>query len=99
MRRKLFTAMKIALIPMSTMVAEAQPAFADHDRDVVFQEKLVPVPTTHRAPQINVWTRQGEGSVLFPGQRVDVFFRINRDAYVVIVNIDTRVLSDRAEGS
>jgi hypothetical protein len=67
-------------------------AFAD-PRDGVdgIEPNLVPVPRGgHSNQKIDVWTRQGEGAVLYPGQSVDVLFRTKRDAYVVVVNIDTR---------
>jgi len=89
MKRKLLT---LTLSAMLLAAAGTLTAFAD-PRDGVdgIQPNLVPVPRGgHNNLKIDVWTRQGEGAVLYPGQSVDVFFRTKRDAYVVVVNIDTR---------
>lgn len=54
------------------------------------EPNLVPVPTTPSHGAVRVWTSGGEGQLFYPGENVEVFFRTNRDAYVVVVDIDTR---------
>lgn len=59
-------------------------------RTPVVTEQLIRVPTGHRLPTVDVWTSEGDGGVVYPGEAMKVFFQTNRDAYVVIVDIDTR---------
>jgi hypothetical protein len=52
---------------------------------------LVRVPREVSKPTaVDVWTSAGEGGVMVPGQSVKVYFQSRRDAYVTIVDIDTR---------
>jgi hypothetical protein len=67
-------------------VGAVLPAAASRDQ---VQPRLIPVPVG-RTPSVQVWTDAGDGAVLFPGEKVDVAFRTNRDAFVVVVDIDTR---------
>lgn len=39
---------------------------------------------------IDVWTDRDEGQGYYPGERVKIFFRANRDCYAAIYDIDTR---------
>jgi len=93
MKRKLLI---LTLTAMLLSVGGALTAFAGHNRTtrdngIGIKPNLMPVPKkVYKNPKVEVWTRQGEGAVLSPGQSVDVFFRTKRDAYVVVVNIDTR---------
>jgi hypothetical protein len=52
--------------------------------------ELIPVPVDGRVPGVRVWTRPGEGARLHPGARVNIFFRPTSDAFVVILDIDTK---------
>lgn len=38
---------------------------------------------------IDVWTDQPEGSVYYPNEEIQIYFRANRDCYVTLYNIDT----------
>jgi len=96
MKRKLLT-MTLAAFA-SLLSAATEEALANRapvrsgDVPTPYVQEVVPVPRYHdgRAPQIDVWTRRGDGAVLRPGQRVNVFFRIRRDAFVIVYNVDTR---------
>lgn len=68
--------------------AEANRASVRNGGEIAPQ--LVPVPVGGRTPDVRVWTRPGEGARLHPGATVDIFFRANRNAYVVILDIDTK---------
>jgi|GEM_PF-5648226 len=48
-------------------------------------------PNRHRHGLfVDVWTDVGEGGVARRGESVRVYFRVNRDAYVTVYDIDTR---------
>jgi hypothetical protein len=64
------------------------PAAASRDARGL-EPRLVPVPVG-RTPQVQVWTDAGDGATVLPGERMDVMFRTNRDAFVVVVDVDTR---------
>ena len=49
----------------------------------------VPVPG-HRELNVDVWTDAGRGAVVHPGERVNVYFRTTRDAYVALYDVDLR---------
>ena len=51
---------------------------------------LVRRRTGRRALRVRVWTSAGDGSLVFPGEDMRVHFRVNRSAYVVVYDIDTR---------
>lgn len=91
MKRK--TSLLSLLTAASLLAAAAGIASAD-DRAAGRNElkpNLVRVPTdVVKAPAVDVWTSAGEGGVLFPGQNVNVYFQSRRDAYVTVVDIDTR---------
>lgn len=38
---------------------------------------------------VDVWTDRGERAVYFPGERIRVYFRTSRDAFVVVYDVDT----------
>lgn len=85
MKRKLWiSTMAVALIPLLVGAGSAQT------RGERLQPKLVPVPNHGFEPEVRVWTDLGEGRTAFPGESVRVFFRTNRDAFVVVANIDTQ---------
>lgn len=51
-------------------------------------EKIVVVPTNPPANfKISVWINKGEGAYYYPGENITIFFRSNRDAYVVLYDI------------
>src|SRR5919108_986775 len=54
---------------------------------------LVPAPSirypTYYRPRIEVWTNRGEGAVYTRGERVRLFFKLDRDAFVTIFRVDT----------
>lgn len=88
MKRKLLV---LTLTGMLMITAGSLTAFAEGGRDGGgLKPNLVPVPGLPGPAGIDVWTNHGDGAVLVPGQTVDVFFRTRQDAYVVLVNIDTR---------
>ena len=40
--------------------------------------------------EVKVWVDKGDKALYEPGEDIRVYFRTNRDAYVLIYNIDTR---------
>jgi hypothetical protein len=59
-------------------------------------QRVVPVPDDRHpdrdddAPlDIDVWLRGGERRTFYPGESVTVFFRTNRDAHVLLYDVDT----------
>ncbi len=52
--------------------------------------QLVRRPRLDGGPQVEVWTSPGTGATVYPGQEMTVRFRTDRDAYVVVYDIDTR---------
>jgi hypothetical protein len=52
--------------------------------------KLVRRPVDDYAPQVSVWTSPGSGALVYPGQDMTIRFSVDRDAYVVVYDIDTR---------
>lgn len=73
----------------------AGPALARTDRGEggagALKPQLVRVPTdVVSRGAVSVWTSDGDGARLFPGETVNVFFRTRRDAFVTVVDIDTR---------
>src|SRR6266496_6665244 len=55
----------------------------------------VPTPDTrHPAaavyrPRIELWTNRGDAAVYTRGERVRVYFRLDRDAFVTVFRVDT----------
>jgi len=49
----------------------------------------VPAPPRGRPLDVEVQLIGGDGRLVYPGQQVGFTFRVNRDAYVVVYNIDT----------
>lgn len=45
-------------------------------------------PSTYR-PRIEIWTNKDDGAVYTRGDRVQLYFRLDQDAYVTIFRIDT----------
>lgn len=85
MKRKLWiSTLAVALIPLLAGAGSAQT------RPERLQPKLVPVPNHRFEPEVRVWTDLGHGGTAFLGESVRVFFQTDRDAYVVVANIDTR---------
>jgi len=60
-------------------------ALADHDE---YNGSTVRV--SKGSLDIDVWTDRGNGAIYHPGEDMKVYFRTNRDAFVVIYNVDTR---------
>jgi hypothetical protein len=59
-------------------------------------DRLVPVPDDRHPDrdsdeplEIEVWLRGGERRAFYPGESVTVFFRTNREAYVLLYDVDT----------
>ena len=56
---------------------------------------LTPAPltrypaTTAYRPRIELWTNRGDGAVYTRGERVRLFFKLDRDAFVTIFRVDT----------
>jgi hypothetical protein len=48
----------------------------------------VPTPTVYR-PRVELWTNRGDAAVYTRGERVRVFFKLDRDAFVTIFRVDT----------
>jgi uncharacterized protein DUF4384 len=49
---------------------------------------LSTVPTPYR-PRVELWTNRGDAAVYTRGERVRVYFRLDRDAFVTIFRVDT----------
>jgi hypothetical protein len=47
-----------------------------------------PTPAVYR-PRIELWTNRGDAAVYTRGERVRVYFRLDRDAFVTIFRVDT----------
>jgi hypothetical protein len=58
--------------------------------------QLVPVPDDDYGRQqydrgiVDLWNQRGTGASFHPGERMKVSFRTHEDAYVVVIDIDTR---------
>jgi len=48
----------------------------------------VPTPAVYR-PRVELWTNRGDAAVYTRGERVRVFFKLDRDAFVTIFRVDT----------
>jgi hypothetical protein len=80
---------------MLLSLSTAGPALARADRGEggagALKPQLVRVPTdVVSRGAVSVWTSEGDGARLFPGETVNVFFRTRQNAFVTVVNIDTR---------
>jgi len=86
----------LSLLTAASVLATAGVGIASADgRAPAGRNELKPnivrVPTdVVKTSAVDVWTSAGEGGVLFPGETVNVSFRSRRDAYVTVVDIDTR---------
>src|SRR4051794_29091966 len=40
-------------------------------------------------PRVELWTNRGDGAVFTRGDRVRMFFKLDKDAYVTIFRVDT----------
>src|SRR6059036_1409695 len=55
----------------------------------------VPTPVTRRStfgfdrPRVELWTNRGDAAVYTRGERVRVFFKLDRDAFVTVFRVDT----------
>src|SRR5947207_3014286 len=54
----------------------------------VYTPAVSGAPTFYR-PRIEVWTNRGDGAVYTRGERVRLFFKLDRDAFVTIFRVDT----------
>jgi hypothetical protein len=79
---------RIVTLTGALMLTLAAAAIAAPPRQEL-QPKISIEPRGHGL-HVRVWTDVGEGGVAHPGQRVNVFFRTDRDAYVAVYNVDTR---------
>src|SRR5262245_37742486 len=80
-----FSMLSIGL-PMATASAQTRDRVAP---------KLVQVPDDDNGPVydrgiVDVWNQRGTGASFHPGQKMKVSFRTHEDAYVVLIDIDTR---------
>ena len=48
----------------------------------------VPTPAVYR-PRVELWTNRGDAAVYTRGERVRVFFKLDRDAFVTVFRVDT----------
>lgn len=92
----------LAIVALVVLILPAA-ARADHDRirSEAAPKELIPVPIPDLPPwpgpapvsgrplRIDVWIRDGGDGVFFPGESVVVCFRTNRDAFVLLYDIDT----------
>src|SRR4030067_1077838 len=60
-------------------------ALADHDE---YGTGVIRVPNS--GLDIDVWVDRGNGATYNPGDDIRIHFKTNRDAFVVIYNVDTR---------
>lgn len=85
---------KISLITLGlvTTMIPLGLALAGPGGSQQLRPQLVPVPDhgPYRPLEVDVWTDAGDGAVLFPGEDVRVTLRTNQDAFVVLLNVDTR---------
>ncbi|MDZ4805325.1 MAG: DUF4384 domain-containing protein [Candidatus Eisenbacteria bacterium] len=82
----------VNLVPASA----APPAPPPANRRIIgappSPQRIVEVPVPHRdrrALDVQIELLGGDGRLVYPGQPVGFSFRVNRDAYVVIYDIDT----------
>jgi len=72
--------------------ASAKPVKPVFEPKVVEVGRPVPVRPEYgrrgRSLRAKVWTDAGEGAVLYPGESVRVFFRVSRDAFVKIYDVE-----------
>jgi Domain of unknown function (DUF4384) len=83
-----FLSMLSAGLPMATSSAQTPRG----DR---VEPKLVPVPDDDYGRRydrgiVDVWNQRGTGASFHPGEKMKVSFRTHEDAYVVVIDIDTR---------
>jgi len=71
----------IAALVLLTAAAWAQP---EEDYNYISQQ-----PNGNKL-DLKVWVDKGDKATYEPGEDIRVYFRTNRDAYVVVYNIDTR---------
>jgi hypothetical protein len=50
---------------------------------------LATVPSTTYRPRVELWTNRGDAAVYTRGDRVRVFFKLDRDAFVTVFRVDT----------
>lgn len=97
-RRRSFLA--IAALAALLLPAVASGAASDRIRVQVEPKELIPVPIpdnprpcpapeAERPLRVDVWVSGGTDRVFHPGESVVVCFRANRDAFVLIYDIDT----------
>src|SRR5258705_13663758 len=50
---------------------------------------LATVPSPAYRPRVELWTNRGDAAVYTRGERVRVFFKLDRDAFVTTFRVDT----------
>jgi uncharacterized protein DUF4384 len=85
----LFLSLLGASLPLATVAAQTSVP-----RDRV-EPKLVPVPNDDYGPRydrniVRVWNQGGTGTSVRPGDTMEISFNTRLDAYVVVIDIDTR---------
>jgi len=79
--------LNLILALLAIFMMSALPlAVADDDDD--YNSALIRVPKGNL--DIDVWVDRGNGATYNPGEDIRIHFRTNRDAFVVIYNVDTR---------
>jgi len=79
----------ILVLLVSFMMSAVPLGLADDDDDDDdYNGALIRVPKGNL--DIDVWVDRGNGATYHPGEDMKIYFQTNRDAFVVIYNIDTR---------
>lgn len=79
--------LNLILALLAIFMMSALPlAVADDDDD--YNSALIRVPKGNL--DIDVWVDRGNGATYNPGEDIRIHFKTNRDAFVVIYNVDTR---------
>jgi hypothetical protein len=69
------------------LMAEPRVSFAPHESAVILPAASPGALAPRRGPGVRIWTSSGE--VVRRGERMRVYFRTERDAWVTIVRVDT----------
>jgi hypothetical protein len=96
MKRNLILFAAVTALVLSTGLSRAQDGddsgskWGGGESGPVEPKRLIPVPDQPSEPlEIEVWMRGGGNRTYFPGDKVTVYFRTTRDAFVLLYDVDT----------